>query len=244
MNFKRIKLLFKKLLSETTSTTIGNLSYLSILALAPTIIITTSLLNILSNYMPLDNIPSFSKIHEFSTALNLNQTTNIFINLICINLLSSGIFSLLSIFEKTYHFQFENYIRKKLYSFALSIILLLFIILIIFASFFLTKYSFFNKIDFLITLFAIFLSVLTFYKFSTFQKLKHLYTGAIISSLFLTIFLNFFYYVINNFSNMRSYYGLLTPIIITILLIYYSCYIVYLGVLLNVEFSKNKYKKM
>ena len=81
-------------------------------------------------------------------------------------------------------------------------------------------------------------SILIFYKFSTFQKIKHLYSGALISSFFLTIFLNFFYYIINNFSNMHSYYGLLSPIIITILLIYYSCYIIYLGILLNVEFAK------
>ena len=242
MSFNRLKIIFKNLLSEKTSITIGNLAYLAILALAPTIIIATSILNILSNYFFLNDIPSISKIYSISRTLNLNQTTSIFINIICINLLSSGIFSLLTSFEHIYKFQFKNYIRKKLYSLALSLILLLAIITIIILTFFLTKYTIFKSIDFLITLLAIFISILTFYKFSTFQKLKNLYSGALISALFLTIFLNFFYYVINNFSDMKSYYGLLAPIIIAILLIYYSCYIIYLGILLNVEFSKKRIK--
>jgi uncharacterized BrkB/YihY/UPF0761 family membrane protein len=240
--FTKIKFLIKNLFSERTSTIIGNLSYLSILALAPTIIITTSLLNILSNYFHLSNIPSFIKIYSISQTLNLNQTTSLAINIICINLLSSGIFSLLSTFENLYKFKFKNYLRKKLYSLALSLILILAIISIITLTFLLAKYNFFQKVDFIITLLAIFLSILTFYKFSTFQKLKHLYSGALISAFFLTIFLNFFYYIINNFSDLSSYYGLLSPIIITILLIYYSGYIIYFGILINIEFSKKKNK--
>lgn len=240
INFKKIKIIFKNLLSEKTSTIIGNLSYLAILALAPTIIIATSLLNLLSDYFPLSNIPSFTKIYTISNVLNLNQTTSLLINIICINLLSSGIFSLLSTFEKIYNFKFENYIRKKLYSLAISVILLLSIITIIAISFIISQNVFFKKIDFLITLLSIFVSILIFYKLSTFQKLKHLYSGALISAFSLTVFINFFYYIISNFSSIKSYYGLLAPIIIAILLIYYSCYIIYLGILFNVELSKKR----
>ena len=244
INFNKVKIIFKNLTSEKTSTVIGNLSYLAILALAPTIIITTSLLNILSNYFSLNSIPSFKKIYTISNILNLNQTTSFLINIICINLLSSGIFALLSVFEKIYHFQFKNYIRKKLYSLALSFTLLLIIISLITLTFFISKYEYLQNIDFLITLTAIFLAILSFYKFSTFQKLKNLYAGALISSFFLTIFFNFFYYIINNFSNVISYYGFLAPIIIAVLLIYYSCYIIYLGVILIVEFSKKRRIKL
>lgn len=218
----------------------GNLAYLSILALAPTIILTTSILSLVNSYINLSAQPTFRKIFSISNALNLNHTTSLFINLICINLLSSGIFSLLSIFEKIYDYKFKNYIRKKLYSVALSLILLLEIITILFTSFFITRHHFFKSISFIITLTTILISLLSFYKFATFQKIKHLYPGALISSLTLTVFFSFFYYIIENFSNINSYYGLLTPIIIAILLIYYSCYIIYFGILLNVEFQQKK----
>lgn len=238
MNSQAIKTIFKKLFSEETKTIIGNLSYLAILALAPTIIITTSILDILANYFSFQTIHNFNKIYSLSRQLNLTQSTSFIINILCINFLSDGIFSLLSSLEKIYHFRFENYVRKKLYSLALSLILLLTIISIITLSFFLTKHTFLKDIDFIVTLITIFCSVLIFYKFSTFQKFKNLYPGALMSSLALTIFLNFFYYIIRNFSNIRIYYGLLTPITITILLIFYSCHILYFGILLNVYFSK------
>lgn len=240
INSLRLKRIFKHLLNEKTSMTIGNLAYLSLLALAPTAIIITSFSSVFSRYINIENIPIFIKIHTISNSLNLNQTSNLLIILICINLLSSGIFSLLSTLEKIYNFQFENYIRKKLYSLALSLILLLTIMAIIITSFLLTQNEIFKKIDFLINLISIFISILFFYKLSTFQKLKNLYSGALISSFFLTIFLNFFYYIIKNFSNLTSYYGLLAPVIISVLLIYYSCYIVYLGIILNADFSKHK----
>lgn len=244
MYFNKIKKIIRILLSEKTSAIIGNLSYLAILALAPTIIISTSLLNILSNYFTPSKIPSFQKIYIISNTLNLNQTTSFLINLICINFLSSGLFTLLSSLEDIYGFKFKNYIRKKLYSLALSLILLLTIIFVISLSFFITQHNFFQKIDFLITLLSVFIAILTFYKFSTFEKLKNLYSGALVSAFFLTIFINFFYYIISNFSSMSSYYGLLAPIIIAILLIYYSCHIIYFGILLNIEFSKKKKNKI
>lgn len=244
IKFKKIKNIFKNLLSEKTSIIIGNLSYLAILSLAPTIIITTSILNIISFYFPIQSITSFEKIYALSNELNLNQTTSFIINLICINFISSGLFSLLSTFENIYNFQFKNYLRKKLYSLALAIILLLTIIFVISITFFITQNTLLKKMDFLITLIAMFISILTFFKFATFQKLKNLYSGAVISALFLTIFTNFFFYIIKNFSNMKSYYGLLAPIIITILLIYYSCYIIYFGILLNIQFSKKRRIKL
>ena len=240
INYIKIRYILKKLFNEKTNSLIGNLSYLTILAIAPTIIIITSLLNILSRYLSPNIFLVFSKIYEISNTLNLNQTTNFFIIIICLNLLSNGIFSLLTNFEDIYKFKFENYVQKKLYSITLSVIFILLIICITILTFLLRKNIFFNKISFIINLSSIFLAILSFLKFSTFQKLKNLYPGALISSLFLTSFLSFFYYIINNFSNLKSYYGLLAPIIISILLIYYSCYIIYAGILINVELSSKK----
>lgn len=186
---------------------------------------------------------TFEKIFTLSNFLNLNKTTNIFINLICINLLSTGIFSLLSEFEILYHFKFNKKLQKSLYSLALSIVLMVEIIGIILTSFFISKIIFFQKMQFALNLTSIFIFILTFYKFSTFQKTKKLLSGAIVSSLFLTIFLSFFYYVIENFSSIKNYYGLLAPIIILLLLIYYSCFIIYLGCVINISFRKeNEYK--
>ena len=228
---------------EKTNTIIGNLTYLSILAIAPVTIISTSLLNILNDYFNLSTMQTFEKIFTLSNFLNLNKTTNIFINLICINLLSTGIFSLLSEFEILYHFKFNKKLQKSLYSLALSIVLMVEIIGIILTSFFISKIIFFQKIQFALNLTSIFIFILTFYKFSTFQKTKKLLSGAIVSSLFLTIFLSFFYYVIENFSSIKNYYGLLAPIIILLLLIYYSCFIIYLGCVINISFRKeNEYK--
>ena len=98
---------------------------------------------------------------------------------------------------------------------------------------------FFKNIDFIIDLLVIFLSIMFFYKLATFQKFKNIYPGSIISSLFLTIFLYFFFVVINNFSNLQNYYGILTPLMISFLLIYYSCYIIYSGILINFESKKH-----
>ena len=241
INLMHLKKIFKNLLSERTSTAIGNLAYLSILSIGPALIILLSLISVFSKYTTLNNIPSIEKIYAISQTLSLNKTTNFLINLLCINLLSSGIFCLLSIFEKIYGYKFQNYIKKKLYSLALALIFLLSVIIIIAMSFLISKNIFLKKIDFLINLTLIFISILLLYKLTTFQKLKKLYSGALISSFILTIFLNFFYYIINNFSNIKSYYGLLAPIIISVLLIYYSCYIIYFGVLLNIEFAKIKW---
>ena len=236
-----LKKIFKNLASEKIGTIIGNLTYISILSIAPTTIIILSTLNIFSNNSSLVNVPIIDKLRTISTILELNQTTNFLINLICINLLSSGIFPILSTFEHIYNFKFKNYIRKKLYSIALALIFLFSLILIILISFLTTKSVFFRKIDFLINLISIFVSILLLYKLTTFQKIKNIYSGALVSALFLTIFLNFFYYVINNFSSIKSYYGLLAPLIAFVLLIYYSCYIIYFGILLNIEFKDRKW---
>lgn len=228
----------KKLFNEKTNILIGNLAYLAILSLAPTIILTTSFLNLIFHYFPNLNIANFEKIYIISKTLNLTQTTNLIINLICINFLSNGINSFLTYTEKLCNFQFDNKLKKRIYSIALSIILLLIIFILFITLIFLKKIMLFNNFNFIITLLSIFLSLLIFYKFTTFQKLKILYPGALISSFALTIFTNFFYYITAHFSNIKTYYGLLTPIIIAMLLLYYSCYIIYFGILININLKK------
>jgi len=232
------KKLIKHLFSERTNLHASSLSYLTILALIPTLIITMSIFNILTDYLPLLQHPYFSKINNILNTLNLNTTTNLIINIICINLLSSGIFSLLTTFEDLYKFKFKNYIRKKLYSIALSIIIILIIVLGLSLSFTILSFSSLKSIDFFIDFFVILLSLMFFYKIATFQKIKHIYIGAFITSILLTVFLHFFYYIINHFSSLSSYYGMLAPLMISFLLIYYSCYIIYLGVLINYETQK------
>lgn len=238
INNQITKKIFKHLFSERTNLHASSLSYLTILALIPTLIITMSIFNILKNYLPIIEHPYFSRINSILLFLNLNQITNIVINIICINLLSSGIFSLLTTFEDLYKFKFKNYIRKKLYAIALSIIIVLTIVIGLSLSFTLSTYNLFNEVNFLIDFFVIFVSLLFFYKLATFEKIKHIYIGSIITSLLLTIFLHFFYYIINNFSALSSYYGTLAPLMVSFILIYYSCYIIYLGILINFETKK------
>lgn len=240
MNSTIIKNISKSLFSQNTSLHAGNLTYLILLALAPTLIITMSIFNIIIQYFPLLEHPYLSTIKSILSVLNLGVTSNIIINLICINLLSSGFYALLSTLEQTYKFSFKNYWTKKAYSIAISIILILVIVLGLSLSFTLTNYNFLKNFSFLTDFILIFISLLVFYKLSTFQKIKNIYIGCIISSLILTIFINFFYLTITNFSSLSSYYGILTPIIILILLIYYSCYIVYLGIIVNYETAKYK----
>lgn len=230
----------KKLFNEKTNILMGNLTYLAILALAPTIILTTSFLNILFAHFPKLNTANFEKIYSLSETLNLNQTTNAIINIVCINFLSNGIMSFLTYTEKLYHFQFDSKFKKRLYSIALSFIMLLTILLVFTILLLIKKTNFFSNLNFFVTLLSLFLAILIFYKFTTFQKIKKLYPGALISAFILAIFLNFFYYITTNFSNIKIYYGLLTPIIITMLLLYYSCYIIYLGILINLTFIKKQ----
>lgn len=238
MNKQLLKEIFKTLFSEKTSLHAGNLTYLIILALAPTLIIAASIFNIFIKYFSLTQHPYLNIINNLIVSLNLNLTSNIIINLICINLLSNGFFSLLSTLEKTYKFTFKNFWSKKLYSIALSIILVFIVILGFSLSFTLSSYTLFKNVRFITDFLIIFISLLIFYKLSCFQKIKEIYLGSILSSLLLTIFINFFYFVITNFSDLSAYYGLLTPIIIVILLIYYSCYIIYLGIIINHKTNK------
>ena len=232
------KKIIKHLFSERTNLHASSLSYLTILALIPTLIISASIYNILTNYLPLLQHPYFHKIRSILSNLQLNTTSNLIINIICINLLSSGIFSLLTTFEDLYKFKFKNYIRKKLYSISLALAIILIIVLGLSFSVTIASNKSLKSIDFLIDFFIITSSLLLFYKLASFQKIKYIYIGAIATSLLLTIFLHFFYYIINNFSSLTSYYGTLTPLIISFLLIYYSCYIIYFGIFINYEIKK------
>ena len=197
-----------------------------------------SIFNIITSYTPLLEHPYFSTINKLLYFLNLNTTTNIIINIICINLLSSGIYSLLTSFEDLYKFKFQNYIRKKLYSIALSILLVLIIVISLSISFTIESQISIKNFDFIIDFFVILISLIFFYKLATFQKLKNIYIGSTLSSFLLTIFLHFFHYIINNFTKLSEYYGALTPLMIAFILIYYSCYIIYLGILINYETKK------
>lgn len=233
-----LKNILKHLFKEKTALHAGNLSYLTILALLPALIISISAFNILNKYLKLLEHPYITKMNSILTILNLNQLSNIFINIICINLLSSGIYSLLTTFENLYKFKFKNYIRKKLYSIALSIIIIFLIICGLSISFTLETKTSLTSTNFIIDLTIVLASVLLLYKLCTFQKTKNIYVGAIIASFLLTVLLHFFYTTIINFTKLSTYYGLLTPLIISFLLIYYSCYILYLGIIINYETSK------
>ena len=197
-----------------------------------------SLFNIISKYLPLLEHPYFSSINSVLSFLNLNQTANLLINVLCINLLSSGVYSLMKTFENLYGFEFKNYIHRKLYAIMLSIIIVFIIVLGLSLSFTFANYTALSNINMLIDFIVIFVSLTTFYKLSTFQKLKNIYIGSLLSSLFLTIFLNLFYTVVSNFTKMSSYYGILPPIIILFLLVYYSCYIIFFGIIVNYETKK------
>lgn len=238
MNMTFIKNFVKRLISKDTSLHAGNLTYLALISLIPTLIIAATILSFLSKNFPLLEYPSFGKINSILAKLTLKKTSSLLINIICINLLSSGIYSLITTIECIYHFKFKNYIRKKLYSIALSIIIITLIIISFSLSLTILKFSSLKKIDLIISAIITFISILTFYKFATFQKLKSIYPGALLSSFILAIFYKFFNYIVENFSKLQLYYGILTPIIIFILLIYYSCYIIYAGIIFNHELAK------
>lgn len=236
---KTVKKIFKHLTSEKVSLHAGNLAYCTIISLIPTFIIILSIFSILSSHFAFLEHPYFYKINHYLNYLELNSTSNIIINLICINLLSSGFFSLLSTFQKLYNFNFKNYISKKLYSLLLAFLTIVVIVISLSISFTIISNTLFAKISFLIDYIIVFLSLFFFYKLSTFQKAKNILIGALISSIFLTLFIHFFFLIIDNFSNISNYYGTFTPIILGFLIIYYSCYIIYLGIIINYE-TKNK----
>lgn len=238
MNMVFVKNLIKRIASKDASLHAGNLTYLLLLAIIPSLIIATSILSFLNRYFPLLDYPLSNILSLFLSKITLNKTSSILINIICVNLLSSGIYSLISSIETIYHFKFKNYIRKKLYSIALSVITITLIILGFSLSFTILRFLPFQKIDIVISALVTFASLLVFYKFSTFQKVKNLYPGALLSGLFLSIFHKFFTYIARNFSKLQLYYGTLTPIIISLLLVYYSCYIIYCGIIFNHELAK------
>ena len=232
-------LIFKKIFSvftdEKTSLHAGNLAYSTIISLIPALIILLSTLNIITTYIPFLKTPAIKNLTTILNNLKISTTTNIIINLICINLLSTGIYTLLTTFQKIFKFSFKNYIRKKLYSLALSFIFVAQIVISIFLSFLISRTK---ELSFIFNFIMIFFNLLVFYKFTTLQRAKNLYTGSLISAIILTILLSFFYTFINNFTSMESYYGIATPIIGAFLLMYYSCFIIYLGAVISHETSK------
>ena len=237
------KNIFKHLFSEEVSLHTGNLAYCTILAIIPSFIIILSLFSIFSNHFMILEHPYFYKINYILNYLELNSTSNFLIDIICINLLSSSFFSLLSYFEKLYNFKFKNYIRKKLHSLFLALLTVFIIVIRLSISFTILSNNFLSQITFLIDYIVIFLSLLFFYKLSTFQKIKDILIGSLISSIFLALFIRFFFIVIENFSNISNYYGTFTPIILSFLIIYYSCYIIHLGIIINYEIKKYSIKK-
>ena len=238
------KSILKHLFSEEVSLHAGNLAYCTILALIPSFIIILSLFSIFSNHFMVLEHPYFHKINYILNYLELNSTSSFLIDIICINLLSSSFFSLLSYFEKLYNFKFKNYIRKKLYSIFLSLLTILIIVVGLSIFFTILNSDFLNKVSFLIDYIVILLSLIFFYKLSTFQRIKDVSIGSLISSIFLTLFIHFFFIVIDNFSNISNYYGTFTPIILSFLIIYYSCYIIHLGIIINYEIKKYSIKKI
>ena len=71
-------------------------------------------------------------------------------------------------------------------------------------------------------------------------KLSDIITGSFFSSFSITIGMSLYIFYLTNISNASNYYGSLTNFILLLLVIYYSSYVVLLGVQINHMLFKRK----
>ena len=234
MNKKTSKILYY-LLSRDTNIVIGNFTFLFILAIAPTLIIISTISKYISIFFISQKNYFWSALLKLSTFLELAESTNLIINIICLTFISNGIYSFLSAMEKRAKIYFRNSIIKNAFSVILSLVFILFLCCSLVFYSVLGKYAFIDNYYIIINFLELFIFTLILQKICTQKRAVYILPGCIISALFLTILTAFFGFIINNFSNIHIYYGILAPIIALILLIYYSCFIIYVGIIINIE---------
>ena len=143
----------------------------------------------------------------------------------------------------------QSYFKRRIIPLGLTIISLLtlsflVIFLIIFDSFINKNNSnFYSIFEYIFVLFTLFIFIVFLYKLTTPKKIK--ITKLLLGSLFSTIGIGggiFIYsYYLKNVSSTLSYFGPLSSVALLFLILFFSSYILFFGVEINILiYEKNK----
>ena len=204
--------------NKQTQFMISSLSYYAILALIPTLLLTTTILNLF-------NIDVYLKYENILNSITINNFSNALVFIITLYMISRIFFTLLRT-------KF-SLIKSVIFSIIFSIISILFL------SLFFTTYvlkSNFISIVSKLTLMTIFFFLLI--KFLSVSNLKYSVIFSISTSIISNIFIYAFSLIASFFINYEKYYGILAPIFIIILVIHIIINIVFFAFIGAEEFTK------
>lgn len=148
------------------------------------------------------------------------------------------------------NYQEQHFIKRRLFAILLTLLLLiilsfLIVFLVIFASFFTIKNPLISSVFYyffiLINLF-IFIEFLYVISTDKSEKFKEVFWGALFSTLGIGIGMLLYYYYLKYVSSSLSYYGPLSILAFLYLMSYFSSFILFFGVEINIIFKENKKK--
>lgn len=218
MNKVIAEMILKKLNSKKTNLLLSSLSYYSILAIIPTLLVVTSLLKFLG-------LEIYLEYQDFFDLISLNMLSNTIISLVTLYMISRIFFVMLK----------DRFSLLK--SLAFSIVFSL--LLIIFLSSFLSTYLLQNNVlSIAIKVVLVFTFFFLLLYFISESNAKYSLIFSLVFSLVSNIFIYFFIIVTSFFINYENYYGILAPIFLIILAMNIFIYIARLAYISAEEFTK------
>lgn len=215
----------------------ASFSYLILLAIIPSISLTLNIFNLLVKAFPVLTNPVIPQIKEVLEVLNISPSLSVVFYLVSLNLLSQGFESLLLNNEEIFNTKARSFVARKAYSFFLSLLFII-IILTISIVFVLLTIPALQEISILINYIFVFLILFLFYRLTSRIPFKKLLMGTIVAS-FLISFLSYFYSLfVSRFTTLENRYGLFSPIIISLIYLYYLSFIIYIGIIVNSQLLK------
>ena len=191
-----------------------------------------------------NNDLSISIKNIFLNIDNLNYFSISFGSIFTIYLASKGLTYFSFQVKQMYNYTDENtqFIKRKiitiLFTLLITLVLsFLIVFLIIFDRFLLTESNvFFNFLKYVLILFVLFVFILVLYVVAIGKKgkFKEVIWGSIFSSLGIGIGIFIYYIYLTNFSTSLTLYGPLSIFALICLVTYYSSYILFIGVEINI----------
>lgn len=141
----------------------------------------------------------------------------------------------------------QNFVKRKIFAILFTILLLfllsvLFVFLVVFNSYFSIKnYILKIGIYYISILIILFIFIECLFVFTTEKnvKFKEVFFGSLFSTLGIGIGIFIYYIYLKYISNSLNYYGPLSLVALLCLVCYYSSYILFLGVEINLLIKKN-----
>lgn len=212
MNEIILKSIISKITNKKTKLYISTLTYYSIIAIIPTLVLSATILRIF-------NLEFYFQYKYIIDEITLSPLSNLIISLITLYMISRIFYILL----------------KDRFSLLKSVVITIVfsLLLVLFLSLFFASYLVSNiYLSLTIKIILLFSFCFLLLYFTSNSKLKYNFIFSFFFSIISIIFINFFILITSFFINYENYYGILAPVFIIILalnLFIYLAYITYIG---------------